>query len=160
VGAPAADVPELKQVVADAREDGIDLKIVVIGKNPPVETPLRDIATGVGHVYPGSTVPVLSPSYAGTYCPTFDRITLEAGQDVAKTGGGRSTDLGRRPHRLRQAMGIAVRSVGSALDSAVHYQPAGLCPTSGLQSGRSTCPFMTAISSDADAGLPGHAAAA
>ena len=86
MGAPAADVPELKQVVADARQDGIDLKIVVIGKNPPVETPLRDIATGVGHVYPGSTVPVLSPSYAGTYCPTFDRITLEAGQDVAKTG--------------------------------------------------------------------------
>jgi hypothetical protein len=76
VGAPAADVPQLKRVVADARQDGIDLKIVVIGKNPPVETPLRDIATGVGHVYPGSTVLVLSPSYAGTYCPTFDRITL------------------------------------------------------------------------------------
>ena len=34
---PAADVPELKQVVADARQDGADLKIVVIGKNPPVD---------------------------------------------------------------------------------------------------------------------------
>ena len=39
-------MPERKQVVADARQDGIDLKIVVIGKDPPVETPLRDIATG------------------------------------------------------------------------------------------------------------------
>lgn len=46
VSAPAADVPELKQVVVDARHDGVDLKIVVIGKNPPpVDTPLRYIAT-------------------------------------------------------------------------------------------------------------------
>ena len=85
MGAPAADVPALKQVVAEARQDGIDLKIVVIAKNPPVDTPLRDIATEVGHAYPGSTVLVLSPSYAGTYSPTYDRITLEAapgcGQD-------------------------------------------------------------------------------
>ena len=28
----------------------------------------------------------MSPSFAGTYSPTFDRVTLEAGQDVAKTG--------------------------------------------------------------------------
>ena len=54
-------------MVADAREDGIDLKVAVIGKNPPVETPLRDIATGVDDAYPGSTVLVLNPSYAGTY---------------------------------------------------------------------------------------------
>jgi hypothetical protein len=32
VSAPAADVPELKQVVVDARQDGVDLKIVVIGR--------------------------------------------------------------------------------------------------------------------------------
>ena len=79
VGAPAAVVPALKQVVSDARQDGIDLKIVVIGKNPPVDTPLHDIATEVGRAYPGSTALVLSPSYAGTYSPTFDRITLEVG---------------------------------------------------------------------------------
>ncbi|SKX73115.1 Conserved membrane protein of uncharacterised function [Mycobacteroides abscessus subsp. massiliense] len=29
---------------------------------------------------------MISPSYAGTYSATFDRVTLEAGQDVAKTG--------------------------------------------------------------------------
>jgi hypothetical protein len=82
----AADVPALRQVVADARKEGIDLKIVVIDKNPPIDTPLRDIATEVGHAYPGSTVLAISPSFAGTFSPQFDRVTLEAGQDVAKTG--------------------------------------------------------------------------
>jgi hypothetical protein len=86
VSAPGADVPALQQVVADAREDGIDLKIVIIDKNPPIDTPLRDIATEVGAANPGSTVLVLSPSYAGTYSATFDRVTLEAGQDLARTG--------------------------------------------------------------------------
>jgi hypothetical protein len=86
ISAPANDVPGLQQVVAEAKQKGIDLKIVVINSNPPVDTPLRDIATEVGHTYPGSTVLVLSSSYAGTYSPQFDRVTLEAGQDIAKTG--------------------------------------------------------------------------
>ena len=82
--ANAADVPALRQVVADARKDGIDLKIVVIESNPPVDTPLRDIATEVGEAYPGSTVLAMSPTWAGTYSEDFDRATLEAGQDIAK----------------------------------------------------------------------------
>ena len=86
VSAPAADVPALKQVVADAQSKGIDLKIVVIANNPPIDTPLRDIATEVGQAHPGSTVLALSPSFAGTYSTQFDRVTLEAGQDVAKGG--------------------------------------------------------------------------
>ncbi|MBV8930224.1 MAG: hypothetical protein JO152_13975 [Mycobacteriaceae bacterium] len=86
VSAPAADVPGLRQVVAQAKQKGIDLKVVVIDKDPPVDTPLRDIATEVGHAYPGSTVLAISPVWAGTYSPTFDRVTLEAGQDIAKTG--------------------------------------------------------------------------
>lgn len=86
VSAPGADEAALRQVVADAREDGIELKIVVIEHNPHIDTPLRDIATEVGQAYPGSTVLALSPSFAGTYSATFDRVTLEAGQDVAKTG--------------------------------------------------------------------------
>ena len=73
-------------MVADARAKGIDLKIVVIPTNPPIDTPLRDIATEVGHAHPGSTVLAISPSFAGTYSRHFDRVTLEAGQDVAKTG--------------------------------------------------------------------------
>lgn len=86
VSAPADVVPGLRQVVVHAREEGIDLKVVVIGQNPPIDTPLRDIATEVGQAYPGSTVLAISPSFAGTYSPVFDRVTLEAGQDVAKTG--------------------------------------------------------------------------
>ena len=82
VSAPAADVPGLRQVVAQAKQKGIDLKVVVIDKDPPVDTPLRDIATEVGHAYPGSTVLAISPVWAGTYSPTFDRVTLEAGQDI------------------------------------------------------------------------------
>jgi len=66
--------------------EGVDLKIVVIEKNPPIDTPLRDIATEVGHANPGSTVLAISPWFAGTYSTTFDRVTLEGGQDVAKTG--------------------------------------------------------------------------
>lgn len=84
--ASQADVPALRQVVENARDEGIDLKIVVIDVNPPIEMPLRDIATAVGEANPGSTVLTLSPSFAGTYSPEFDRVTLEAGQDVAKTG--------------------------------------------------------------------------
>ena len=82
----AGDVPALRQVVDQARKDGIDLKIVVVEHNPPIDTPLRDIATQVGKAHPDATVLAISPSYAGTYSTHFDRVTLEAGQDVAKTG--------------------------------------------------------------------------
>ena len=86
VSAPAVDQPGLRQVVEQAHQDGLDLKIVVIDRNPPIDTPLRDIATEVGQANPGSTVLVLSPSFAGTYSPNYDRVTLEAGEDLAKTG--------------------------------------------------------------------------
>jgi hypothetical protein len=86
VSAPPADEPGLAGVVREAARDGIDLKIVVIDNNPPIDTPLRDIATEVGQANPGSTVLVLSPSFAGTYSTEFDRVTLEAGEDLAKTG--------------------------------------------------------------------------
>lgn len=82
------DVEGLRQVVAEAEQQGIDLKIVVVNENPfIIDTPLRDVATAVGHANPGSTVVVLSPNFVGTYSRDFDRATLEAGQDVAKTGG-------------------------------------------------------------------------
>lgn len=85
VAAPAADVAGLKDVVASAKEHGIDLKVVVLQTSPPIDTPLRDVATEIGHANPGSTVLVLSPGWAGTYSTTYDRVLLEAGQDVAKT---------------------------------------------------------------------------
>lgn len=86
VSAPAVDVDGLQRVVSDARQQGIDLKVVVLPANPGIDTPLRDIATEVGHANPGATVLAISPSFAGTYSPSIDRVTLEAGQDVAKTG--------------------------------------------------------------------------
>lgn len=79
-------VAQLRQVVEDAAQRDIDLKIVVINGNPPINTPLRDIATEIGKSNPGATVLALSPSFAGTYSPEFDRVTLEAGEDLAKTG--------------------------------------------------------------------------
>ena len=65
--ADAADVPALRQVVAEAKQKGIDLKIVVIEKNPPIDTPLRDIATEVGKAHP---VPRCSPSVRRSRAPT------------------------------------------------------------------------------------------
>lgn len=84
VAAPAEYASGLQKVVAGARDRGIDLKVVVMGDSPLIDTPLRDVATQVGQAYPGSTVLVLSPGWAGTYSPSYDRALLEAGQDVAK----------------------------------------------------------------------------
>jgi hypothetical protein len=89
-GVSAAETPEnagLADVVAEAKQKGVDLKIVVVDRNPPIDTPLRDIATEVGEAYPGSTVLVLSPTESGTFSTTYDRMTLEAGQDVAEGRG-------------------------------------------------------------------------
>jgi hypothetical protein len=84
---PDSEKTELADVVAEAKQKGIDLKIVVVDRNPPTDPPLRDIATEVGEAFPGSTVLVLSPNEAGTFSTTFDRVTLEAGQDVAESRG-------------------------------------------------------------------------
>lgn len=84
VAAPRDDVAGLQKVVAGAKDRGVDLKVVVMEKSPLIDTPLRDIATQVGQKNPGSTVLVLSPGWAGSYSPTYDRVLLEAGQDVAK----------------------------------------------------------------------------
>ncbi|BCO36198.1 hypothetical protein MHEC_26310 [Mycobacterium heckeshornense] len=86
ISAPPADVPGLRQVIDQAREDGIDLKIVVLDRNPPMDTPLRDVATVIGSSHPDATVLVLSPSHVGSYSTHFPRATLEIGEDNAKTG--------------------------------------------------------------------------
>lgn len=117
----------LAQVIIDAKHKGIDLKVVVLPANPPIDTPLRDVATEVGHVYPGSTVLVLSPSFAGTYSPTIDRVTLEAGQDIAKISGNPVTASRNfvtelttphfpwTPFTLLLVLGVAVAAVGTRI---------------------------------------------
>lgn len=86
ISAPPAVTPELLQVINQAHDGGIDLKIVVLDHNPPNDTPLRDIATVVGAQHPDATVLVLSPNFVGTYSTHFPRATLEIGEDNAKTG--------------------------------------------------------------------------
>ncbi|WP_408066390.1 Rv1476 family membrane protein [[Mycobacterium] nativiensis] len=86
VSAPAADVPALRDVVAQAGRDGIDLKIVEVASNPGMDTALRDVATVVGYDHPESTVLVLSTNYVGSYSGQFHRSKLEAAEDHAKTG--------------------------------------------------------------------------
>lgn len=86
VSAPPAAMPGLLEVVNQAHAEGINLKIVLLDHNPPNDTPLRDISTVVGADYHDATVLTLSPSYVGSYSTQFPRVTLEAGEDIAKTG--------------------------------------------------------------------------
>jgi hypothetical protein len=86
ISAPAAVTPALLQVINQAHNDGIDLKIVVLDRNPLNDTPLRDIATRVGAQHTDATVLVLSPNFVGSYSTHFPRATLEIGEDNAKTG--------------------------------------------------------------------------
>jgi hypothetical protein len=86
ISAPPSVAPALLELVDQAHEHGIDLKVVVLDHNPPNDTPLRDIATVVGSQHPDATVLVLSPNYVGTYSTHFPRSTLEIGEDHAKTG--------------------------------------------------------------------------
>lgn len=86
VSAPAGDVPAMRELVAQAGRDGIDLKIVEVADNPGMDTALRDVATVVGSEYPEATVLVVSPTYVGSYSGQFQRSKLEAAEDHAKTG--------------------------------------------------------------------------
>ncbi|OBH47665.1 hypothetical protein A5687_16545 [Mycobacterium mantenii] len=86
VSAAPAAMPGLLDVVNHAHAEGINLKIVLLDHNPPNDTPLRDISTVVGADYHDATVLTLSPSYVGSYSTQFPRVTLEAGEDNAKTG--------------------------------------------------------------------------
>jgi hypothetical protein len=86
VSAPPAAMPGLLDVVNEAHAHGINLKIVLLDHNPPNDTPLRDISTVVGADYHDATVLTLSTSYVGSYSTQFPRVTLEAGEDNAKTG--------------------------------------------------------------------------
>jgi hypothetical protein len=86
VSAPPEAAPALLDLVNQAHAKGINLKIVLLDHNPPNDTPLRDISTVVGADYHDATVLTLSPSFVGTYSTQFPRVTLEAGEDIAKTG--------------------------------------------------------------------------
>jgi hypothetical protein len=86
VSAPPDAMPGLLGIVNQAHAEGINLKIVLLDHNPPNDTPLRDISTVVGADYHDVTVLTLSPNFVGSYSTHFPRVTLEAGEDIAKTG--------------------------------------------------------------------------
>ena len=86
VSAAPDAMPGLLGIVNQAHAEGINLKIVLLDHNPPNDTPLRDISTVVGADYHDVTVLTLSPSFVGSYSTHFPRVTLEAGEDIAKTG--------------------------------------------------------------------------
>lgn len=86
VSAPPDAMPGLIGIVDQAHAEGINLKIVLLDHNPPNDTPLRDISTVVGADYHDVTVLTLSPNFVGSYSTHFPRVTLEAGEDIAKTG--------------------------------------------------------------------------
>lgn len=85
VSAPPDLVADLVDQVARAREHGIDLSVVVVDRNPRIDSQLRDLATEVG-AEDGGTVLVLSPGWVGTFSDSLDRVTLEAAQDRTYTG--------------------------------------------------------------------------
>lgn len=84
VAAPSELVPGLEAVVARARDEGVDLHIVVLDQPARLDSHLRDLATEVGAA-DGGTVLVLGPGQVGSFSDSIDRVTLEAGQDSAYT---------------------------------------------------------------------------
>ena len=86
VSAPPDALPGLLGVVNQAHADGINLKIVLLDHNPPNDTPLRDISTVVGADYPDATVSPSARASSAATARIFARVTLEAGEDIAKTG--------------------------------------------------------------------------
>lgn len=82
VAAPPEFVDGLRQVVADADAQGLDLKIVYTEAPASVYTQARDLATMLGQDHQG-TVLVRTPLFVGSYSDTLPRARLEAGQDDA-----------------------------------------------------------------------------
>lgn len=85
VAAPSQYVDDLVAEVQRAQENGIDLSVVVLDRDPGMDSQLRDLATEVG-AEDGGTVLVLSPGWVGTFSEDLDRVTLEAAQDRTYTG--------------------------------------------------------------------------
>jgi hypothetical protein len=75
-----ANQDDLAAVVGAAREQGIELSVVVIEGNPGHDSELRDLATEVAKTEHG-TVLVLSRDWVGTYSDSISRVRLELAED-------------------------------------------------------------------------------
>ncbi|WP_238559062.1 DUF6676 family protein [Rhodococcus rhodnii] len=76
---------DLAEVVDRARDEGIDLSVVVVDGRTDRDSQLRDLATDVGE-QEGGTVLVLGHDQVGSFSDTVARVTLESGQDHTYTG--------------------------------------------------------------------------
>ncbi|MGW0022182.1 Rv1476 family membrane protein [Rhodococcus sp. NPDC003382] len=85
VSAPSDRVDDLVEQVERAQDHGIELRVIVVDRDPRIDSQLRDLATEVGSEQ-GGTVLVLSPGWVGAYSDSLDRVTLEAAQDRTYTG--------------------------------------------------------------------------
>ncbi|GAB03686.1 hypothetical protein M2359_002770 [Gordonia amarae] len=83
VSAPAAQVPALRELVAQGKKDGHDLHFVVLTERQPVFTNYRDIATALQKDTSG-TVIVIGPNAVGSASDEFSRVTLEQATDNLK----------------------------------------------------------------------------
>lgn len=81
--AHADSVPQLVQVVKDARANGIEnFQVVVLAHDYNPDTSLRDLGTELGkHTDGPMTVLVMSPSQVAGYSTQLSRFQIEKGQD-------------------------------------------------------------------------------
>lgn len=79
VHAPEGDVDAFRDIVSQAADEGIDLKIVAFPYNPWYGGGPRDLANDIGAA-DGGTVLVLGPNVIGTYSDSISRFALEGAQ--------------------------------------------------------------------------------
>ena len=142
VAAPSAVEAKLAPVVEQARNEGIDLEVVVIAENGRHDSQLRDLATAVGQQTHGGTILVLSPDWAGTYSDTLSRVVLEAGEDRAKFTGNPVVSTENFVHEIQtpQLPWTAITCVllvgTAAVVGATYYaKERRVRPGSGLRNG-------------------------
>lgn len=85
VSAPAADMPGLLHIVDEAHAKGINLKIVLLDHNPRTTPAARHLHGGRRRL-PRRHRPDAEPELRRELQHPVPRVTLEAGEDIAKTG--------------------------------------------------------------------------
>ncbi|NNH68637.1 hypothetical protein HLB23_01860 [Nocardia uniformis] len=110
----------LAEIVAGARDHGIDLNIVVVPGNPGIEANLRDLATEVGKEEHG-TVVVFSDDWIGTWSDTYARARLEWAEDKSKYHGPERTEQAAQTlvNRLEAPEGISWTLIAGVLTAGL-----------------------------------------
>lgn len=120
------DQSELAALVGDARDQGIDLSIVVFPGNPDHDSELRDLSSAIAHFQPG-TVAVFSDDWIGTTSDTVSRVRLEWAEDTAKFKEGDVEEAAEvLVHRLEQPEPISWTGTTSLVMIITALMVAGL----------------------------------